>query len=138
MTPKENEQFNNRLIRNFSLKKVIDSVTILDTDKVMSEIELFMRIFEELTEQQIANERKLALYVHISCLIERLIRNEGIENYSGGSVINQCQKEQLEKMKEAFSVIEKNYSVEIPDSELIYIHDIIFQKLAVSLTEDEF
>lgn len=138
MTPKENEQFNNRLIRNFSLKKVIDSVTILDTDKVMSEIELFMRIFEELTEQQIANERKLALYVHISCLIERLIRNEGIENYSGGSVINQCQKEQLEKIKEAFSVIEKNYSVEIPDSELIYIHDIIFQKLAVSLTEDEF
>lgn len=138
MSPEENEQFNNRIIRNFSLKKVIDSLTILDTDKVMSEIELFMRIFEELTEQQIANERKLALYVHISCLIERLIRNVAIENYSGGSAVNQCRKEQLKKIEEAFSVIEKNYSVKIPDSELAYIHDIIFQKLDLSLTEDEF
>lgn len=138
MTPEENEQFNNRMIRNFSLKKVIDSVTILDSDKVMSEVELFMRIFEELTEQQIANEGKLALYIHISCLIERLIRNETIENYSWERFTNQCQKEQLKKIKEAFSVIEKNYSVKIPDSELAYIHDIIFQKLDVSITEEEF
>ncbi|WP_407370824.1 sigma 54-interacting transcriptional regulator [Carnobacterium sp.] len=138
MTQEENEQFNNRMIRNFSLKKVIDSVTILDSDKVMYEVELFMRIFEELTEQQIANESKLALYIHISCLIERLIRNETIENYSWERFTNQCQKEQLKKIKEAFSVIEKNYSVKIPDSELAYIHDIIFQKLDVSLTEEEF
>lgn len=138
LTAVENEQFNNRMIRNFSLKKVIDSVTILDTEKVMSEIELFMRIFEELTEQHIENERKLALYVHISCLIERLIRNVTIENYSGTGTEYQCHKEQLIKIKEAFSVIERNYSVEIPASELAYIHDIIFQKLDLALTDDDF
>lgn len=138
MTPEENEHFNNRIVRNFSLEKVINSVTILDTDKVMSEIELFMRIFESLMEEQISNERKLALYVHISCLIERLIRNETIEIYSTENAVNQCRKEQTNKIKEAFSVIEKNYSVEIPDSELAYIHDIIFQKLDLTLMEDEF
>ncbi|GEL67033.1 sigma 54-interacting transcriptional regulator [Marinilactibacillus psychrotolerans] len=138
MSPEENEQFNNRMIRNFSIKKVIDSVTILDTDKVMLEIELFMRRFEELTEQEIANERKIALYVHISCLIERLIRHETIETYSGISVGDQCQQNQFKKIKEAFSVIEENYSVKIPQSELAYVHDIIFQKLDLKATEDEF
>ncbi|GIP62787.1 transcription antiterminator BglG [Virgibacillus pantothenticus] len=132
------EQFNNRLIRNFSLDKVIDSVTILDTDKVMAEIELFMRILEELTEQKIKNERKLALYVHVSCLIERLIRNVPIETYSGDDTDEKCRKEQLARIKEAFSVIEEDYSVKIPNSELKYIHDILFQKLDLTMIKEEF
>ncbi|WP_175637070.1 sigma 54-interacting transcriptional regulator [Oceanobacillus sojae] len=132
------EQFNNRLIRNFSLEKVIDSVTILDTDKIMAEIELFMRILEELTEQKITNERKLALYVHVSCLIERLIRNVPIEIYSGNGVDEECRKEQLVKIKEAFSVIEEDYSVKIPNSELKYIYDILFQKLDFSIVNEDF
>lgn len=132
------EQFNNRLIRNFSLEKVIDSVTILDTDKIMAEIELFMRILEGLTEQKITNERKLALYVHVSCLIERLIRNVPIEIYSGNGVDEECRKEQLVKIKEAFSVIEEDYSVKIPNSELKYIYDILFQKLEFSIVNEDF
>lgn len=60
------EQFNDRLIRNFSLEKVIDSVTILDTDKVMAEIELFMRILEELTGQKKFQMRESLLYMCMS------------------------------------------------------------------------
>lgn len=134
----EEEQFNNRLIRIFSLEKVIDSVTILDTEKVMAEIELFMRRLEELTGQKISNERKLALYVHVSCLIERLIRNIPIEVYSGIGIKEECRKEQLDRIKEAFGVIEEDYSVEIPDSELKYIHDILFQKLDLAMVKEDF
>ncbi|MEK4298191.1 sigma 54-interacting transcriptional regulator [Oceanobacillus sp. FSL W8-0428] len=132
------EQFNDRLIRNFSLEKVIDSVTILDTDKVMAEIELFMRILEELTGQKISNERKHALYVHVSCLIERLIRNVPIEIYSGNDIDEECREEQLVRIKEAFSVIEEDYSVKIPNSELKYIYDILFQKLDFSIVNEDF
>lgn len=117
--------FNEKLIRNFSLEKVINSVTILDTEKVMTEISLFMQRFEEIMDITIGNDKKLILYVHISCLIERLIRNEPIENYSG---VEQCQEKALEGIKLAFSVIEKDYSVNIPKSEMGYIYDILFQK----------
>ncbi len=68
MTVEENHIFNTNVIRNFSLEKVIDSVTILDTDKVMSEIDLFMRDLELSGRIQLSNAKKLALYVHVSCL----------------------------------------------------------------------
>lgn len=60
----------------------------------------------------------MAVYVHVSCLIERLIRNEPIENYNGAEQLKQCQRTVLQELKEAFSVIEKVYSVNIPESEL--------------------
>lgn len=127
--------FNEKLIRNFSLEKVINSVTILDTEKVMTEISLFMKRFEEIMDITIGNDKKLILYVHISCLIERLIRNEPIENYSG---VEQCQEKALEGIKLAFSVIEKDYSVNIPKSEMGYIYDILFQKTDEITDPDDF
>lgn len=138
MPDEERRLFNANIIRNFSLEKVIDSVTILDTEKVMKEVELFMRELEEITEIIISNSQKLSLYVHISCLIERLIRNVPIETYKGYDELYQCQKKTLIKIKTAFSVIEKDYSVEIPDSELAYIYDILQQKTDISSKTEDF
>lgn len=138
MTAEENHIFNTNVIRNFSLEKVIDSVTILDTDKVMSEIDLFMRDLELSGRIQLSNAKKLALYVHVSCLIERLIRNVPIETYEGYDELYQCQKERLARIKQAFSVIERVYSVTIPDSELAYIFDIVYKNTDTSMNEDEF
>lgn len=109
---------NHELIRNFSLDRVIQSVTILDTEKIIRQVEVFLIQLEERWQQTIQNDRKLAVYVHVSCLIERLIRNEPIENYNGAEQLKQCQRTVLQELKEAFSVIEKVYSVNIPESEL--------------------
>lgn len=132
------ELIENQLVKNFSLEKVIDSVTILDTEKIISEIEVFMQILEELIGERISNDRKLALYVHISCLVERLIRNMPIESYQGYAELVECHEKELRKIKEAFSVIEKDYSVKIPDSEIAYICDILFQTVDLSLVEEDF
>ena len=138
MSYEERETFNANIIRTFSLEKVIDSVTILDTDKVMKEVELFMRELERITNFSLSNSKKLSLYVHISCLIERLIRNIPIETYKGYEELHQCQKDLLFKIKSAFSVIENDYSVKIPNSELAYIYDILKQKTDKSVILEEF
>ncbi|TLQ06940.1 PRD domain-containing protein [Marinilactibacillus psychrotolerans] len=138
MTPEESKIFNTNIIRNFSLEKVIDSVTILDTEKVMREIEIFMRELENLTNITINNAKKLALYVHVSCLIERLIRNIPIESYMGYDSLYQCHKSNLHYIKEAFSVIEKDYSVEIPESEIAYIFDILYKNVENSINTEDF
>jgi sigma-54 dependent transcriptional regulator of gfr operon len=138
MTKEENTTFLANVIRNFSLEKVIDSVTILDTEKVMSEIELFMRDLETATNRSIPNAQKLALYVHVSCLIERLIRNVPIDTYEGYDELYQRQRTTLLQIKQAFSVIETDYSVKIPDSELAYIYDILFKKTELSTIEEDF
>lgn len=138
MSAEENRIFNTNVIRNFSLEKVIDSVTILDTDKVMSEIDLFMRDLELSGRLQLSNAKKLALYVHVSCLIERLIRNVPIEVYEGYDELYQCQKNVLETIKQAFSVIERDYSVVIPNSEIAYIFDIVYKNADTSMDDEEF
>ena len=138
LTPLENATFNTNVIRNFSLEKVIDSVTILDTEKVMGEIEIFMRELEVNSGVVISNAKKLALYVHVSCLIERLIRNIPIDTYAGYETLYQCQKPALVAIKNAFSVIENDYSVKIPDSEIAYIYDIVYQKVDNTPIDEDF
>lgn len=120
-TPEQVTEINNLILKNFSLRRVIESVTILDTGKVINHVEQFLLRYEQLAGQIVSNERKVALYVHISCLIERLIRNAGITAHSG----HQCPEHELNMLREAFSVIESNYSVKIPGAELCYIHNIL-------------
>lgn len=138
MNASEKEIFNQRIIRNFSLEKVLDSVTILDTEKVMGEIDHFMRELEVQLNRSISNPKKLALYVHVSCLIERLIRQMPIETYQGLEKWKQCQKEGLSAIKSAFSVIEEHYSVMIPNSEIAYIYDILSEDTEFLSIEEEF
>lgn len=130
--------FNNQMIRNFSLDQVIQTVTILDTEKVIVQIELFMNRLEEIWNIQFRNDRKLALYVHVSCMIERLIRNIPIETYNRHNNFYQCQENEIEDIKNAFSVIEKVYSVCIPNSEIFYIYDVLFGNTDIAENESEF
>ena len=138
MNVSDKETFNQNIIRNFSLEKVLDSVTILDTEKVMEEIDHFMRELEVQLNRRISNPKKLALYVHVSCLIERLIRQMPIETYQGLEKWEQCQIEEVSAIKSAFSVIEEHYSVMIPNSEIAYIYDILSEDTEFLSIEEEF
>lgn len=127
---------NNTILKNFSLHRVIESVTILDTNRIINQVEHFLLRYEHLSSQQVANDRKVALYVHISCLIERLIRHAAIQSYPASS--NQCPQEQINWLRQAFSVIENNYSVGIPVSELYYIYDLLSLKTEFIQQDQEF
>lgn len=116
---------NNNLIRNFSLQSIVSSVTILDTNKILENIEVCLNNLEALIGERIANNKKVTLYIHISCLIERLIRQVPIENYSNLEEFVQCQKNMINNIKKAFSGIEEIYNVKINTAEIGYIYDII-------------
>mgnify|MGYP003772636623 CR=1 FL=1 len=128
------EEINNQIVKNFSLRRVIESVTILDTGKVINQVEQFLLRYEHLAGLELTNDRKVALYIHISCLIERLIRQTAIQHYSGP----QRPSRQLNPLREAFSVIEASYSVKIPDAELHYIHDILHRETEFIPSDQEF
>lgn len=127
-------EINNLILKNFSLRRVIESVTILDTGKVINQVEQFLLRYEHLAGCDVPNDRKVALYVHISCLIERLIRNASPSHYSG----KQCPESELVILREAFSVIENGYSVKIPAVELYYIHDILTRETEFIQEDQEF
>lgn len=117
----------NNLVKNFSLERTINMVTILDAPKVIENITIFLQELERRFSLSLSNQKKFTLYVHISYLIERLIRKEKndldpeyAKTYAKKYATN------LKIIKTAFSVITDNYNVKIPVSELIYIDQIIF------------
>ncbi len=89
---------------------MIESVTILDTAKVINRLSSFCCAMSIWPGAMYPNDRKVALYVHISCLIERLIRHASPAQYTGG----QCPDRELATLREAFSVIESGIVSKFP------------------------
>lgn len=118
-------KINDNLIHCFSLRRVIGTLTILDTEKVLRTVERAICKLEEQLNISLSNNRKIALLVHISCLIERLIRQQEIEYYPELETFLECQRFTVQKMQDCFSVIEKEYSVIITPAEIGYIYDIL-------------
>jgi sigma-54 dependent transcriptional regulator of gfr operon len=91
-------------------------------------VDNFFHEYERNTGTFLTNQEKMALYVHIGCLIERLIRNDPIK------VSNLNQKKNVENSKKFKAIqisleeIEDKYSVKIPRTEISYIYDIIGSK----------
>lgn len=125
----EIETILNNLVKNFSLEQTINMVTILDAPKVIENITIFIQELERRFSITLSNQKKFTLYVHVSYLIERLIRKEANNlDYDYEKSFSQKYANELSKIKAAFSVISDNYSVKIPQSELIYIDQIVFDR----------
>ncbi|EHI3123224.1 PRD domain-containing protein [Salmonella enterica] len=119
------QTINDKLVHNFSLKRVISQLTILDTGKILEHLDTCISTLEMLIKKRLENQKKINLYVHVSCMLERLIRQAPVDNIPEHEQLQQCQKELLCMIQNAFSVIEDIYSVTIPLSEIRYIYDII-------------
>lgn len=117
----------NNLVKNFSLERTINMVTILDAPKVIENITIFLQELERRFSISLSNQKKFTLYVHISYLIERLIRKEKNDlDPEYAKTYAHKYATDLKIIEAAFSVIIDNYNVKIPVSELIYIDQIIF------------
>ncbi len=121
-------QVNDKIIMNFSLSRVIDSLTILDTEKIIRKVEKGIIQLENQLRQKLANDKKIALFVHVSCMVERLIRQAPITEYPDIEKFEKIHTKGIEMIKNAFSVLEENYSVHIPLAEVGYIFNIIDSK----------
>lgn len=116
---------NDNIIHNFTLRRVIDTLTILDTDKLLRNIEECLENLEVIMKKRLNNEKKIALLVHISCLVERLIRHQEIQTYHNLEDFKECQKDMIKIIRNAFSVIENIYNVKINLPEIGFIYDIL-------------
>lgn len=123
------KNINDSIIKNFSLIRVIDSLTILDSKKIIERIEEGINAIENNQKKKLPNDKKIALYVHLSCMIERLVRQAEIEEYTDMNLLIKNHHSEVKLIKNAFSVLEKSYSVQISISEIGYIYNIIYGPL---------
>ena len=97
-------------------------------------MEFFVGNLERIWQQRITNDRKLALFVHTSCLIERLIRNEAFENYHASDTLLQCHEKQLKEIKRRLVslkrfTVSRYQNLKFAISMMFYLETLILQWL---------
>lgn len=121
LTKNELQLFNENIAKNFTLDNIVNHLTILNPQKVMEDVEEIVSKLEEMFECSLDITTKVGVYVHLSCLIERLILRQGITDSFGMEEFEEKHADVIEKVKDAFSGVEYRYSVEIPIPEIRYV-----------------
>lgn len=125
----EQEQFNRSLIKNFTLENVMNYLTVLNADKLISYIEEALDHLQKRMGMMIGNETMIGMYLHISCIIERLMMKSEIKSERKPYTMAGNEQKRFQKLfNDSFAKLMEYYKVEIPMSEIMYIYDYIGKK----------
>lgn len=119
--------FNQNLIKNFSLQNLLQYLTILNPEKIINHVEQILAEIQHQLNITLSSSAVVGLYLHISCLIERLITNRYIASYQDIEQFQRKHNDFIKIVKAAFSEVEESYYVEIPISEIGYLYSYIFK-----------
>ncbi|MFD1485905.1 PRD domain-containing protein [Lacticaseibacillus baoqingensis] len=122
-------KINEDLIKNLSLERIVDQMTILDSRKILSQIESCLSKLETLWHHHLSNNQKLSLYVHISSMVERLIRNQGMRTIPEDEQFQNNQTQIVNMVRSALRSLETLYNIQISEEESYYIFDILRSEL---------
>lgn len=117
----ELRMFNENVAKNFTLDNIVNHLTILNPQKVMEDVEEIVSELEKLFKCSLDITTKVGVYVHLSCLIERLILRQEITESEGMIDFAKKYPDLIENIKDIFSGVEYRYSVEIPVPEIRYL-----------------
>ncbi len=132
LSEQELEDFSQNIIKNFSLQNLLDYLTILNPKKIVSYVEEILDVLQQKLNLTMQSNTMVGLYLHVSCLIERLITDKYITNYDHLDQFILNNQDFIEIVKDAFKNLEKHYCVEIPVSEIAYIYDYIYRLPSVA------
>lgn len=117
--------FRDNIIKNFTLNNIVNHLTILNAEKVLEDVDDMVRQIEASLRIELAAANKIGLYVHLACLVERLILHNEIQLENDPKEFTEAHPEFVKAVRHAFEGIKARYSVEIPDSEIVYIFNYI-------------
>lgn len=122
--------FRANLIKRLTLQNVIESITILNPEKLYAEVSRAVDLLAEFTGEDIAPAAKLGLYVHLCCLVERLVTKTSISVYADEQGFVRAHEDFIEAFRMSFSDIAAHYRVVVPVTEIAYVYDYISSKSA--------
>lgn len=118
-------QFKRNILENFSLSNIMENLTILNPNKLLEHVAKAIDKLQLLEGATFSSHICFGLYVHICCLIERLVTQNGIQDYQDTNKFIENHRKFIENVKEAFNQVELFYGIEINVEEIGYIHDYI-------------
>ncbi|OUO33884.1 sigma 54-interacting transcriptional regulator [Olsenella sp. An293] len=123
----ELERFHQSLVKNLTLRNVIESITILNPEKVLDEVGAAVAQLQQLMGERFAPNILVGLSVHLCCLVERLVTRSPIETYADVDAFTAGHADFIELFRRSFSDISRRYGVEVPVTEIAYAFDYVRQ-----------
>ena len=117
--------FKKNILKNFSLSNIMNTLTILNPNKLLEYVTEALENLQNRMQVHLSNKICLGLYMHVCCLIERLILHQDIEIYPNIEEFVAKQNSFISNVKDSFKEIECYYKVQIPTEEIGYIFDYI-------------
>ena len=121
----EFETFKKNMLNAFSLQNVVESLTILNATKVLTLVDEMLEELQLQMQQRFLPKTIMGLNVHISCLIERMVKKEEIGTHLNLTEFVENNSDFIEKVRRSFANIAKQYNIELVMSEIAYIYDYI-------------
>ncbi len=131
MSEKEIQLFNKNMIKYFSLDNLLSYLTILDSRRIVDSVEEIIAYMQKKLHIQLSSGTICGLYVHISCLIERLIIDKYIINFENEEEFIRDHRDFIQIVKESFKDVEECYNVKIPISEIGYLYQYFYKENSV-------
>lgn len=125
LTEEEFEHFKQNLVNQFSLENVVESLTILNASRVLSLVANMLEEMQRALGSHFQPKTVVGLNLHISCLIERLVKKEEIKSYRDLDRFCEEHRDFVALTRRCFANLADQYRIALPDSEIGYIYDYI-------------
>ncbi|MGL4773308.1 MAG: sigma 54-interacting transcriptional regulator [Clostridium sp.] len=119
------------IIKMFSLQNILNQLTILNPNKIIDEVSKIVNNYQIALNMTFESDLKLALFIHISILIERLVLRESVKSHNKEEEFEKCHSDFITLSEEMFKDVLKEYKVQLPISEIIIIYEIIYIRMAM-------
>lgn len=125
MNQDEIDVFNRNMLKNFSLTSILNNVTILNATKLYEKIAKAIEGLEKSFGIIIPNKIKVGMYIHISCLVERLVLHDMDESYASGDENEKEMRRFIKVFQDCFAEVRDYYKIQFPIKEIAYLYSII-------------
>ncbi len=122
--------FHANLIKHLTLQNVIESITILNPERLYNEVVLAVLSLAELMSEEISPAATIGLYVHLCCLVERLVTKTPLSVHADEQGFIEAHEDFIKAFRASFANIAAHYRVEVPVAEIAYVFDYISSKSA--------
>lgn len=118
------EGISKKFIKSITLQSIINYLTILNPEKILSEMEEVLEQICDRLNYNITREKRFRFLIHSCCMVERLLTVKSTFEYKLPDNY-QNNKKEICVIKSAFKEIEKTYNINLNDKELFCLYDLL-------------
>lgn len=126
---KDIDMFIKYLVKMFSLENIISKMIILNPEKVISDVDRILNIIERELNSKLESNIRLALFIHIAVMIERVFLDRDIYFEEDIKSEKYCITKEFQTIHKILNDELKTYSIKIPLDETVLIVRMLENKI---------